>query len=416
MDDEFDDILLDDYNIDLPDRKQPNVSSLDDDNDETQATTTSKKPTKRSLMQTYCLNLMEYILKNEVQHIKFKKTRGHEHEDLKRLMDYYTIWANNLYPGLLFRDFARRVVNPAKSKPVRMVMEQWSDEARQRNQVRLDVQNELSGKTVGDDDGSDGGRAAAQDDESSEDDNRPLFFPISSTSQANTLQNKTAKPKPKGKSKAKPAAAKPKSKTFIGTDDEDDEQPLFTSSQQNNKRKIVLDDSSDEEDTHNMSRSSALALIIERKRKRQQAQREEQERAARPKPSTSRSIIEDYDDNEDEPALFGHQDKDEQVELALSDSELAALGIPPIFSAQEDPVEDIELALTEAELLELGLPTNKPNAASEDNVQMALSDNELETLGLATTPSSKTAANHTQQSQQQEEQFSDNELFDIQEA
>lgn len=47
MDDEFDDILLDDYNIDLPDRKQPNVSSLDDDNDETQATTTSKKPTKK---------------------------------------------------------------------------------------------------------------------------------------------------------------------------------------------------------------------------------------------------------------------------------------------------------------------------------------------------------------------------------
>ena len=64
-------------------------------------------------------------------------------------MTYYTVWANNLYPGLLIQDFARRVVNPAKTKLVRSVMDQWSNEYREKRQVQLDVRNELSGKTVG---------------------------------------------------------------------------------------------------------------------------------------------------------------------------------------------------------------------------------------------------------------------------
>ncbi|CAO3636567.1 unnamed protein product [Mucor fragilis] len=417
MDDEFDDILLDDYNIDTLDKSQPNVSSLDGANDESQETTTPKRPQKKRFNAELLLEPKGIpLLKAETQYIKFNKTRGHEHEDLKRLMTYYTVWANNLYPGLLIQDFSRRVVNPAKSKLVRSVMDQWSNEYRERRQVRLDVRNELSGKTVGDEDGSDGnqsgGRAAQDDDESSEDDNRPLFFPITNTNQTNSVANtpnkKTAKPK--AKPKVKPAVAKPRTKAFIDTDDE---QPLFTPSQQpqqNNKRKVVFDDSSDEEDTHNMSRSSALALIIERKRKREQAQREEQERSTRPKASTSRAIIEDYDDDddnddhgEDKLALFDHSDKDENIESALSDSELAALGIPTqksSFSLNDaDPAENVQLALTDAELLELGLPVNKPAIAAKSTT--------------TTTPTNNTQQQHLEE---QEEQFSDNELFDIQEA
>lgn len=64
-------------------------------------------------------------------------------------MTYYTIWANNLYPSLRFKDFSRRVLTPAKSKSVRSVMDNWSNEYRDRRQIRLDVRNELSGKTVG---------------------------------------------------------------------------------------------------------------------------------------------------------------------------------------------------------------------------------------------------------------------------
>ncbi|CAO0793577.1 unnamed protein product [Mucor circinelloides] len=391
-----------------------------------------RRRSRKSSMQT--CKLLEPkgipLLKNESQYLKFKKTKGHEHEDLKKLMAYYTVWANNLYPGLRFQDFARRVVNPAKSKLVRSMIDNWSDEYRQRRQIRLDMRNELSGKTVGDEDVSDGDQPVAEDDESSEDDNRPLFFPVTNTNKANTVastQNKK-KAKPKAKSKSKPAI-QPRTKNVIDTDDEDDdEKPLFTpSQQQNNKRKVVLDDSSDEEDTYNMSRSSALQLIIERKRKREQAQREEQERLSRPKPSTSRSIIEDYDqeeEEEEEPALFENQE--ENVELALSDSELASLGIPTrkqknsMSAMDQDPVEDVQLALSDSELLELGLPVNKPadtkTTAVGDDVQLAMSDSELESLGLATTKTTTTNSVQQQQQQQEEEQFSDNELFDIQEA
>ncbi|GAN07980.1 hypothetical protein MAM1_0184d07485 [Mucor ambiguus] len=469
MDDEFDDILLDDYNIDILDRAQTNIPSLDDGNDESQATKITKKPYKKKFDADLLLQPNGIpLLKSEAQYMKFKKTRGQEHEDLKKLMTYYTIWANNLYPGLLFRDFARRVVNPAKSKTVRSLMDQWSEEYRDRRQVRLDVRNELSGKTVGgnasplrdidkghvfkvmyvnlDEDGSDGNQPnrPAEDDESSEDDNRPLFFPITNTNRASSVantQNKiTGKSKRKGKSKANPVV-KPRTMASIDTNDEedDDEQPLFTSSQQqqqqSNKRKIVLDDSSDEEDTYNMSRSTALALIIERKRKREQAQREEQKRPTRPKSSTSRPIIEDYDDddNEDEPTLFDRQDKDEHVELALSDSEPAALGIPTqkqkdSFSPNDDDsVENVQLALTDAELLALRLPVNKSADAAtttagadavDDTIQWTLSDSKLESLGPATKSKATTPTNNAQLQQQtaEEEQFSDNELFDIQEA
>ena len=47
MDDEFDDLLLDDYNIDTLDKSQPNVSNVDDANDESQETTTPKKTQKK---------------------------------------------------------------------------------------------------------------------------------------------------------------------------------------------------------------------------------------------------------------------------------------------------------------------------------------------------------------------------------
>ncbi|KAL7316736.1 hypothetical protein PS15m_003189 [Mucor circinelloides] len=434
MDDEFDEFLLDDYNIDTVENNQRSTSAVDDTNDDTQETTTSKKTFKKKFNADLLLEPKGIpLLKNESQYLKFKKTKGHEHEDLKKLMAYYTVWANNLYPGLRFQDFARRVVNPAKSKLVRSMIDNWSDEYRQRRQIRLDMRNELSGKTVGDEDVSDAGQPVAEDDESSEDDNRPLFFPVTNTNKANTVastQNKK-KAKPKAKSKSKPVI-QPRTKTVIDTDDEDDdEKPLFTpSQQQNNKGKVVLDDSSDEEDTYNMSRSSALQLIIERKRKREQAQREEQERLSRPKPSTSRSIIEDYDqeEEEEEPALFENQE--ENVELALSDSELASLGIPTrkqknsMSAMDQDPVEDVQLVLSDSELLELGLPVNKPadtkTTAVGDDVQLAMSDNELESLGLATTKTTTTNSVQQQQQQQQqqqeEEQFSDNELFDIQEA
>ncbi|KAG1061046.1 hypothetical protein G6F42_027785 [Rhizopus arrhizus] len=47
MDDEFDEFLLDDYNIDTVDNNQRIASAVDDTNDDTQETTTSKKTFKK---------------------------------------------------------------------------------------------------------------------------------------------------------------------------------------------------------------------------------------------------------------------------------------------------------------------------------------------------------------------------------
>jgi hypothetical protein len=46
MNDEFDDILLDDYNIDTLDKVQPNEAASDDSNDEVEASSLKKKHKK----------------------------------------------------------------------------------------------------------------------------------------------------------------------------------------------------------------------------------------------------------------------------------------------------------------------------------------------------------------------------------
>lgn len=183
-----------------------------------------------------------------------------------------------------------------------------------------------------------------------------------------------------------------------------------------------------------MSRSNALALIIERKRKREQAQKEKQEKLSR----TSRPIIENYDEDIDEndkvndTTPFDNQDQNSDVELALSDNELSALGLPVhkpmILNDEMDDDravrnDDIELALSDNELLTLGLPINKPTTQNDPNdsinkkaqaIELDLSDNELLSLGLPTTTAATTdsAIKNTKL----DDEFSDNELFDIKEA
>lgn len=46
MNDEFDDILLDDYNIDTLDKSQPNEAASDDGNGEVEASSIKKKSKK----------------------------------------------------------------------------------------------------------------------------------------------------------------------------------------------------------------------------------------------------------------------------------------------------------------------------------------------------------------------------------
>jgi hypothetical protein len=76
-------------------------------------------------------------------------TRILQDEDLRKLMTYYTVWANNLYPKLRFQDFAKRIVKHTTGARLKTMVKVWQDEYKERRQVRLDVRNELSGQTVG---------------------------------------------------------------------------------------------------------------------------------------------------------------------------------------------------------------------------------------------------------------------------
>lgn len=68
---------------------------------------------------------------------------------MKKLMTYYTVWANNLYPKLRFQDFAKRITKHTTGPRLKTMVKVWQDEFKERRQVRLDVRNELSGQTVG---------------------------------------------------------------------------------------------------------------------------------------------------------------------------------------------------------------------------------------------------------------------------
>lgn len=109
-----------------------------------------KKKLTNSLMHFFRLLETKGIplLRNESRYIRFQG-KGHEADDLKRLITYYTVWANNLYPKFRFKDFARRVQKPASGNRVKQMVEVWQEEYKGKLQARREVLQELSGETVG---------------------------------------------------------------------------------------------------------------------------------------------------------------------------------------------------------------------------------------------------------------------------
>jgi hypothetical protein len=89
------------------------------------------------------------LLRNESRYLKFKEGKGSEEENLKKLMTYYTVWANNLFPKLRLKDFARRVKKPASGQLVKHMVQTWQEEHKEKMKVRMGIHNELSGQTVG---------------------------------------------------------------------------------------------------------------------------------------------------------------------------------------------------------------------------------------------------------------------------
>ncbi|ORX48596.1 Swi3-domain-containing protein [Hesseltinella vesiculosa] len=66
-------------------------------------------------------------IKNEAQWIKFQG-KGHETEDLRKLMEYYRLWARQIYPKLNFQDFCRRAFKACASKPCKNELNTWREE------------------------------------------------------------------------------------------------------------------------------------------------------------------------------------------------------------------------------------------------------------------------------------------------
>ncbi|KAI8977372.1 replication fork protection component Swi3-domain-containing protein [Mycotypha africana] len=145
--DEFGDLLLDDYDIDTSNnnnKNDPGDSNLENADEQLTQRTARKKRLDADLLLSP-EGLLH--LKSESQNLRFKG-KGFEDEDLKKLITYYTVWAHNLYPKLRFQDFTRRVVKQTSKASVKLQVEQWQQEYRERRQVRRDIMKSMMDNTT----------------------------------------------------------------------------------------------------------------------------------------------------------------------------------------------------------------------------------------------------------------------------
>ncbi|KAI8081590.1 replication fork protection component Swi3-domain-containing protein [Halteromyces radiatus] len=182
--DDFDDIVLDDYDPFNNDSDNNNTkdaqidplapantnkhnkkrSTRDDpvEGDEESTKTIKKQRRKLKKLDHEILCSAEGLtrLRNETPWLKFGG-KGHEDEDLLKLMRYYRMWAYKIYPRYNFTDFASRVMKASANKNCKMKLDQWReeyifknspDEAGSEKVSHERVTGELSGMTLEDED------------------------------------------------------------------------------------------------------------------------------------------------------------------------------------------------------------------------------------------------------------------------
>ncbi|KAG2231328.1 hypothetical protein INT48_001264 [Thamnidium elegans] len=207
--DEFDNSLFNDYDFDVAATSTP------------QPPPQSVEPTDKedSIAKVKKLKLDEAL-----RYLNFKG-KNHEAEDLRKLMTYYTVWANNLYPKYNFSDFAKRVGTHASHRLVREKVNQWQEEYKEKLQVRRNVESELSGQTVGDEDGR------KQEESSDDDSDRPLYIPFDENSRPKEKTiKKVQKSKPVKKRRSEfdneeEVTKQPRTITFSDDDEEETSKP-----------------------------------------------------------------------------------------------------------------------------------------------------------------------------------------------
>ncbi|KAI8075185.1 replication fork protection component Swi3-domain-containing protein [Gongronella butleri] len=157
--DEFDDILLDSYDpTSTSAHGQTDTTQVDrkrlymDDTPEQPAA--SATPAKRQRAPVKKLDHSTLFqsdgiprIKNEAQWIKFRG-KGHEDDDLRRLMEYYRMWSRQLYPKLNFQDFCRRAWKACATKQCKMELNHWRDEYMFKNAPPEDLSRGVDSMSI----------------------------------------------------------------------------------------------------------------------------------------------------------------------------------------------------------------------------------------------------------------------------
>ncbi|KAI9032746.1 replication fork protection component Swi3-domain-containing protein [Phycomyces nitens] len=161
-------------------------------------------------------------IRHEAPWLRFKG-RGYEDLDLARLMEFYHIWADNLFPRLAFSDFSHSVLKATANARCQTVLSTWQDEFEsKRDRVHQEDNGqaqagELSGMTVEDEENE--RRASSSTTHVPRPTRSPVLPPHETTTESSPTLNTT----PTRSHINNAFAATP-----INQDDSsDDEEPLF---------------------------------------------------------------------------------------------------------------------------------------------------------------------------------------------
>ncbi|KAF7724176.1 chromosome segregation in meiosis- protein [Apophysomyces ossiformis] len=173
-------------------------------------------------------------IRHEAPSLRFRG-KGYEEQDLQKLMEFYYMWANRLYPRLGFADFARKAMKACANKRCKIALAEWQQEFKDKNNTSLAAE-------IASDEERDITRERTQTPEPSE--APPLRTP----------------------SPIQPLRHDPLERNEHDNEDED-EQPLFSKAP----------DSSDAQDARARaaaSRAAALERLAARRREKEQQQRQ----------------------------------------------------------------------------------------------------------------------------------------------
>ncbi|KAI8333591.1 replication fork protection component Swi3-domain-containing protein [Chlamydoabsidia padenii] len=167
-------------------KKRPIQQDLNDDPENIAPTKKARQKLKKLDHTVLCSAEGLPRLRNETPWLQFRG-KGHEDEDLQKLMRYYRLWASKLYPRFNFTDFSTRVMKASSNKQCKLMLQQWREEFVFKNSPdgignnsQDRVTGELSGMTLEDDDrarqiSNDKDDASSDDNDTSDDDDGPLI-------------------------------------------------------------------------------------------------------------------------------------------------------------------------------------------------------------------------------------------------